>query len=293
MNTPARSPGKAASRPSKTNAGSAAPSVKTLSSPANQFLPWAVGQPQPRLADGILSLAAGYGSDERFWFENLDLNANPHAIWRALMVYWARQDDRIAEHACLLLKSPSSRVRAWACRYLAAVKFSSAFLDLFAMTNDPSPRVRLSARQAVLSLKPAARQSLLEHRKLRFSRYSVLASEDDPCSRLRLEDMLAGQGFKVAAASSEIETLGIARKLKPHFLVTDNQKLNGEVIDNLCGLNMTWDLCRQPDLSEMVIIMLSPDALEPAFLWQGGDAFLQTRDPADPALLALLREYAK
>lgn len=252
-----------------------------------------LSDPGSKLVDGILYLAAGYGSADRFWFENLDFNANPHAIWRALMVFWARRDDKIADHATLLLKSPSSRVRAWACRYLAAIDYSPAFLDLFVMTNDPSPRVRVAARQSVVAFKPMMKADLLLHHRIRLARYSVLVSEDDPLDRLRLEDLLAKQGYRVLSASSEIETIGIARKARPHFLVTDNQKLDGDVIDNLCGLNMTWDLCRQSDLREMVTVMISPTYLEPVFLWQGGDIFLQSHDPANPLLLDLLKEYVK
>jgi len=66
--------------------------------------------------------------------------------------------------------------------------------------------------------------------------------------------------------------------LKPLAIVTDNQKGR----DNLSGLNMTWDICRIPELRETVLFMLSADYVEVAFLWGGGDCFIHKGDLVNP-----------
>jgi hypothetical protein len=84
-------------------------------------------------------------------------------------------------------------------------------------------------------------------------------------------------GFQVHLASTEQETYEKSMELKPQAVITDNQKRVNNICDNLSGLNLTWDLCRSPDMQETILFMLTADFVEPAFLWNGGDYFLSKR----------------
>lgn len=76
-------------------------------------------------------------------------------------------------------------------------------------------------------------------------------------------------------------------KIKPQVIITDNQERR----DNFSGLNMTWDLCRNLDLRETILIMLTADEVEPMFLWQGGDFFLNKQRYGGARLGPVLEMY--
>ena len=115
----------------------------------------------------------------------------------------------------------------------------------------------------------------------------ILISEDSEKMQAKLSELYGNMRFQVKIASSEQETVDLALKLKPQAIITDNQK--GK--DNLSGLNMTWDLCRKPELRETVIFMLTADFNEPIFLWSGGDCFLSKQKSTLNDLAEVVLEY--
>ena len=98
----------------------------------------------------------------------------------------------------------------------------------------------------------------------------IQVSEDDPNTRKYLTDLLGSNGYSVIGVSNARDTIKVTLAMKPHAIITDNQKIP----DNLSGLNMTWDICRHPDLRETLIFMRTMDRIEPVFLWYGGDYYL-------------------
>ncbi len=223
----------------------------------------------PRFTKSILGIAQAYG-DLGFWIENLFPGMNPDATWRALLVVGAVGNPQLAKMARGLLVSPDSRVRAWACFALAQMKDEGALEQIYAMNADPSNRVRIHAWQAVQAI--VGPEESARHFPIRIptSESLILISEDLETMQATLSNLYRKMGFQVRVASSEQETVELARKMKPQAIITDNQK--GE--DNLSGLSMTWDLCRQSELRETVIFMLTADFVESIFLWNGGDCFL-------------------
>ena len=234
----------------------------------------------------ILGIAQAYGPYQ-FWLENLFPGTNPDATWRALMVISALKDKAFIEQASVLLKSHDSRVRAWACYYFGSIMQQDAADKLFALTNDPSPRVRQHARHALSSMKLGSEPVAARGRRFVHAEFQVLISEDSPKSRQQLSLMLGLSGFVTHSAATEQETLALAEKFRPQVIITDNQKGR----DNLSGLNMTWDLCRTPELRETILIMLTADELEPIFLWQGGDFFLNKQRFGGAQLVPALEMY--
>ena len=235
----------------------------------------------PIFEKSILGIAQAYGP-YKFWLENLFPGANPDAAWRALLVVSALRDKAFIVQASGLLKSQDSRVRAWACFYLGIIQHQPASDRLFALTNDPSPRVRYHARKALALLQPGSEPGLIGSKQVIHPCFQVLISEDNARNRIQLATQLERRGFFTHTAGSETETLAVAQKVKPGVIVTDNQKITRRpggigdqmIQDNLSGLNMTWDICRNPELRETIIIMLTADEIEPIFIWSGGDYFL-------------------
>lgn len=216
----------------------------------------------------ILGIAQAYGP-YGFWLENLFPGANPDATWRGLMVISALRDKAFINQALSLLNSPDSRVRAWSCYYLGKIMHFPASDHLFALTNDQSPRVRYYARNAYNALQPGS-ETALGNRRFLHNEFQVLVSEDHIKARNQIALGLKQYGFTVSTAETEKDTIALAQTIKPQVIITDNQKGR----DNLSGLNMIWDLCRIPELRETILIMLTADYIEPIFLWQGGDFFL-------------------
>jgi CheY-like chemotaxis protein len=234
----------------------------------------------------ILGIAQAYGQYQ-FWLENLFPGSNPDATWRALMVISALKDKAFVEQVSELLKSSDSRVRGWACYYFGSIMHQESSDKLLSLTNDPSPRVRQHARHALSILQPGIDSGMARGRRFVHDEFKVLISEDNPQSRQQLSLLLERAGFVAHYASTEEETLILAEKLNPQIIITDNQKER----DNLSGLNMTWDLCRNSKLREIILIMLTVDEIEPIFLWQGGDYFLNKLRFGAAQLVSALTTY--
>jgi CheY-like chemotaxis protein len=241
---------------------------------------------KPTFGKAILGIAQAYG-DPGFWFENLAPHMNPDATWRALLVVGALKDIRLADRIRKLLVSSDSRVRAWACFALGQMKDESSVNQIYAMNADPSNRVRVHAWQAVQAI--VGPEESARHFPIHIPTWEslILISEDSKTMQATLSDLLREMRFKVRVASSEQETIDLALKLKPQAIITDNQK----EADNLSGLNMTWDLCRRPELRETIIFMLTADFIEPIFLWSGGDCFLSKQESKLNDLAAVILEY--
>ena len=240
----------------------------------------------PKFGKAILGIAQAYG-DFGFWIENLAPGTNPDATWRALLVVGAMQNSWLSTITRRLLVSPDSRVRAWACFALGQMKDESALEQIYAMNADLSNRVRIHAWQAVQSI--VGPEESARHFPIRIptAESLILISEDSEKMQTTLSNLYSKMGFHTRVASSEQETVELARKVKPHAIITDNQK--GK--DNLSGLNMTWDLCRQPELRETIIFMLTADFVEPIFLWNGGDCFLSKYKATPEDLANVVMEY--
>ncbi len=232
----------------------------------------------PAFDKSILGIAQAYGPYE-FWTQNLQPGMSPEAAWRALLVVAALKDRAFAPNARNLLGSGDSRVRAWACFALAHLKDELALEQLRALREDPSPRVRFHARRAaqlISGLPVPPGRPPLGHSAMGDL---ILISDDSPKVKVQMAAAFRGERYRLTYAAEEGETLAMARMLKPLAIITDNQKGR----DNLSGLNMAWDICRRPELREVVLFMLSADAVEIAFLWNGGDWYVRKGELANPA----------
>jgi HEAT repeats len=232
----------------------------------------------PAFDKSILGIAQAYGPYE-FWTQNLQPGTNPLAAWRGLMLVAAMKDRKFAPNARNLLDNDDSRVRAWACFALAHLKDEPALEQIMALRDDLSPRVRFHARRAaqvILNRPVPPGRHLLESDPV--IPEMILLSSDNPNVQKFLEVALRAKGYRLTSTATEQETLQAALQLKPLAIITDNQK----GLDNLSGLNMTWDMCRIPELSETVLFMLSADYVEVAFLWNGGDCFIHKGDLVNP-----------
>lgn len=255
------------------------------------------GRSKQRLLDkAILGIAQAYGPYQ-FWLENINPMANPDTTWRALMVISALRDRAFMEKVLYLLNSPDSRVRAWSCYYLAAVQCVQASDKLMVKTNDPSSRVRYHARKAFINMHPGSENVFAGNKRFMHGMFPVLISDDQSGGRQNLALMLRKQGFLTFTAAMEKETIDLALRNNPQVIVTDNQKVvpvgDQKTIDNISGLNMTWDICRLPALRETILIMLTADEIEPIFLWQGGDIFLSKMRMGGAVLRMVLQELMR
>ena len=153
-----------------------------------------------------------------------------------------------------------------------------ALILFHGLFNDPSPRVRYHARKAYISLNTEGSKIFFQERTVHGARFNGLISDDSPNSRNDIRAEISKYNHQIIIAATEKETIEMALEYKPQIIVTDNQKnytlADQKVVDNMSGLNMTWDICRHPDLKETIIVMFTFDAVEPIFLWQGGDLFL-------------------
>jgi CheY-like chemotaxis protein len=232
----------------------------------------------PAFDKSILGIAQAYGPYE-FWTQNLQPGMNPIAAWRALLLVAAMKDRKFAPNARNLLGNDDSRVRAWACFALAHLKEDAAVEQIMALRDDISPRVRFHARRAAQVILnrpvPPGRPSLGDDPIMP---EMILLSSDNSNVQTYMEVALKAKGYRLTSAATEQETMQAALLLRPLAIVTDNQKGR----DNLSGLNMTWDICRIPELRETVLFMLSADYVEVAFLWGGGDCFIHKGDLVNP-----------
>jgi len=229
----------------------------------------------------VINLAVAHGDFPFFWLQNLERDANPDATWRTLMVLGCMGDPHHAHLAYQFMVSNDSRVRAWACFALGQMRDRGSLKELEGLCHDPSTRVRVQAHQAISAIR-----GMHHHLRHRTDHHNgnnklILISDDAVKVQNNLSGALAMMGFRVAVAASEGETLQKARHLKPAAIITDNQKGH----DNLSGLNMTWDICRDAELRETLIFMLTADCIEPVFLWHGGDYYLtKSVDPLEKVI---------
>lgn len=223
----------------------------------------------PRLEKAILGIAQSYGPYQ-FWTDNLLPGMNPDATWRALMVVACLKDPLFVKPVRSLLDSTDSRVRAWACLALGQLNDAPSIEKLLRMNADPSWRVRVHSWLAVQAIRGVEDRERYLHATQDMGSPLILVSDDTPSVRKILSDYLVSLGFRIETATTEAQTIRLARKLRPDAILTDNQKGR----DNLSGLNMTWDICRNRFLRETILFMLTADEVEPAFLWNGGDYFL-------------------
>jgi CheY-like chemotaxis protein len=224
---------------------------------------------KPTFVEQIVNIAMPYGGLD-FWIENLALNMNPDATWRALLLIGCLKEQGFEAQIRDLLVHQDSRVRAWACFALAQVGDEAAVERIHAMNADPSNRVRIHAWQAIQVLVGPEESSRIFPIRVPQNETLVLISEDSREMGDRLNKLFRGMGFPAIVTTTERDTLIAALKYRPGAIITDNQKGR----DNLSGINMTWDICRQPELRETVIFMLTADFIEAVFLWHGGDYYL-------------------
>ena len=244
----------------------------------------------PKFCREILSIAQAFGPYD-FWYENLDYGKNPDATWRALLVVGCLKDDGCLVRICKLLISPDSRVRAWACFALGQIKSEIALEQIYAMNADPSNRVRVHAWQAIQTI-VGPEESKRQFPIRKSPRHSlIMVSTDSVMDQLYFSKYFKQMGYQVIIAPTEKETLEKSLKIKPDAIVTDNQKIGERVVDNLSGINMTWDICRQTKLRETIIIMISSDFVEPIFIWSGGDYYISKRTITKENLGKVIVEY--
>ena len=241
---------------------------------------------EPAFADQIVELAMPYGGLE-FWSENLSPRMNPDATWRALMLVGCMQENGYEERIKELLIHPDSRVRAWACFALGRLGDEASVEQIRAMNADPSNRVRIHAWQAIRTMIDPDESLRLFPIRVPQSESLILVSEDSKTAQSNLDELFSRMGFPVVVASTERQTLDAALRLRPGAVITDNQK--GRY--NLSGLNLTWDLCRIPELRETTIFMLTADSMEAIFLWNGGDYFLSKLQFNIDELVQVANEY--
>lgn len=219
----------------------------------------------PRFKQDILGIARAYGRIS-FWEENLGLDMNPEATWRAVLVCACLDQPKYAPTFVRMLRHPDSRVRAWACFGLGQCQDQRFLPHLEFKTNDGSGRVSMHARHALAAL---GGPRLKPHQHMRQKRLA-LVSEDNEHDRAVFSAVLATKGYETVTAGTARETIALAAQHHPTVITTDNQKYR----DNLSGLFMTQDISRNADLMDSAILMITQDEIEAAFLWHGGDLYL-------------------
>jgi CheY-like chemotaxis protein len=241
---------------------------------------------KPRFTKSIIDIGNAYGG-MAFWPENLRPSMNPDATWRALMYHGSLKDERVANMAREMLKSEDSRVRAWACFALGQIQDEISVEQIYLLNADPSNRVRIHAWQAIQVL--VGPEESDRHFPIRTSPSEslILVSEDANRRREQLSRILKNLRFMVVEAATSKDTIDLAIRVKPQAIILDNQKYR----DNLSGLNLTWDICRHPDLRETIIFMLTADRVEPIFLWNGGDYFLWKFTARLEKIMRVVMEY--
>ena len=222
--------------------------------------------------------------DPWFWRDVLLRDGNRHNIRRALL-YLAHSDLDVPRTLIRArLGDNDSRTRAWACACLARLGDQASLDQLHHLTLDASARVRYHARQALCALSPDAEVERHERAQVGAT---ALVSEDSLVNQTMLARLLTQCGLRVICASAETTTCVRARGFRPTLIVTDNQKGH----DNTSGLRMTEGLAADLALSETLLFMVSADAVEGVFLWNGGDAFVHKSVGWPGRLLGLLSAF--
>lgn len=223
----------------------------------------------PKFKNSVLDLARIYGPYD-FWLQNLNPDSNPNAIWRACLIIGCLSDIRFIRPVRQLLNSGSSRVRAWACFALSQMMDQGAIPLIARLSKDNSYRVRFHSRIAMEKLGFIESKPQIPYLPIQISRrLRLIISDDSENIQKQLFERFSTYGYEVLVSSQSKDTIELARDKQPNFIITDNQKFN----DNLSGLDMTWDIARDPHLDKSTIVMLTADQLEAIFTWNGGDFF--------------------
>lgn len=241
---------------------------------------------QPLFKQQILMMGNAYGGPP-FWYEILREDMEAENIRRALLFVGCLGAHGCEEAVRNKLHHPDSRVRAWACYAAGELRDEEARGIIRKLTADSSARVRQQARSSLHRLDPGGRRPASSRIAAPSQDALVLISDDSGRIQDQLASALRPKGFQLAFASSEDETYEMASRLWPWAVITDNQKGR----DNLSGLRMTQHLASMPGLRETIVIMLSADLVEGAFLWNGGDRFLPKIAPALLALVASIEDF--
>jgi CheY-like chemotaxis protein len=222
-----------------------------------------------------------------FWYEVLREDSNPDNIWRALLYIGCLGISGPEPAMRYKLHHPDSRVRAWACFALGQLNDETAVERIAELETDPSSRVRIHAEDAIGSIVGHSPPNENGNDREPIGEALILISDDSAGVQNQLASALEPLGYPLAFASNEDETLAMALDLHPAAIITDNQK--GK--DNLNGLRMTGKIANHPELREVVLFMLTADALEGAFLWNGGDYFLQKTPECVSMLITAMQAY--
>ena len=236
-------------------------------------------------ADQIRMLAGIYG-DPLFWHQVIAWDTEAINLRRALLFLIHGRTPPPIRPLRSLLCHRDSRVRALACSALGHARDRGSCEQLELLASDPSLRVRVAAKKALEAIPvPCPLLPVLAHGPRAIMR--VIVSDDSPHNAEMYGRLIRNLGCQVAVARTEAETLTEARRTPPDLVVTDNQKWR----DNSSGLRMTEELARDPDLSEIVVIMASADPIEAAFLWNGGDHFIHKPFGGPDQVRRLVQEY--
>jgi CheY-like chemotaxis protein len=221
-------------------------------------------------ANQIVSIGNAYGG-RPFWLEILREDSESDNIRRALL-FIASLGIRGAELAIRLkLRHPSSRVRAAACKAVGRLMDLRATGILRELTSDPAILVRTEAHYALATLRRRRNGShhSVCHSDLRGPRPLVLVSDDSRRVHQQISRLLSPYAFRMAFASTLVESIDMARLLFPDAIITDNQKGR----DNRSGLRLTEAIANDQAFDNTTLIMISADRIQGPFLWEGGDVF--------------------
>ena len=157
--------------------------------------------------------------------------------------------------------------------------------------NDPSYRVRYHARQAVNNIN--GDELNIRHFPIQAAQKdkTIIVSTDSKVDQDGFSALFNNRGFNVETASTTEETIAKAFRFKADLIITDNQKKKVNEADNLSGLNMTRDICRNLNLSETIIVILTDDYIEPIFLWLGGDYYMSKQNVSLGQVETVVEEY--
>ncbi|HSB61897.1 MAG TPA: response regulator, partial [Vicinamibacteria bacterium] len=116
-------------------------------------------------------------------------------------------------------------------------------------------------------------------------RYRILVVDDDPVSRMGLQDLVAAWGYQAASAADGTEALTRAAELAPDVVISDL------VMPGLDGLGLLAALRREAP-SPAVILLTGQGTVETAVQAMKDGAYDYLAKPVDPARLQVLLEKA-
>jgi len=245
---------------------------------------------KPQFVRGILGIAEAYGTYD-FWLQQLRPGENPEGTWKALLLLGCLKDPRYSKFIDNQLDSNNSRVRAWSCFALGQLKNDIWLESIRGKLDDPSCRVRFHSRQAINSIN--GEEFNIRHFPSNSAQKdkTIIISTDSKFDQNFFSILFNKRGFNVEMASTAEETIAKAFQLQADLIITDNQKKKPNQADNLSGINMTWDISRNPNLSETIVIILTDDYIEPIFLWSGGDYYISKHTLRRGQVETIVEEY--